>query len=102
MSTQAGRVEAVQTPKTFTACFSVVAMCDPNTLSRVLEPFTKRGLTPTHVYAMRAGADGEAMHIDLQLAGADADTSWRLANDLRGMHLVSTVLTSEKRMAETL
>ena len=49
MSPQAGRVEQAQTPETFTACFSVVAGSDPNTLSRVLEPFTKRGLTPSHV-----------------------------------------------------
>jgi len=100
MSSQAGRAEPAQYPKTFTACFSVVAESDPNTLSRVLEPFTKRGLMPSHVYAMRVAERGDAMHIDLQLAGCDAETSWRLANDLRGLHLVQTVLTSEKRMAE--
>lgn len=102
MSTNAGRAEPVQTPKTFTACFSVVARSDSNTLSRILEPFTKRGLTPSHVYAMRTGETGDAMHVDLQLAGADAETSWRLANDLRGLHLVQKVLTSEKRRAEIL
>lgn len=102
MNAERGRVEPAQTPKTFTACFSVVAECDPHTLSRILQPFTKRGLTPSHVYAMRTGEQDEAMHVDLQLAGADADTAWRLANDLRGLHLVQTVLTSEKRMAETI
>jgi len=100
MSTQAGRVDPAPTPKTYTACFSVVADSDPNTLSRILEPFTKRGLMPSHVYAMRTGASGEAMHVDLQLAGADEDTSWRLANDLRSLYVVKTVLTSDKRMAE--
>ncbi|WNK00089.1 hypothetical protein L2D14_01365 [Thalassospiraceae bacterium LMO-JJ14] len=99
MSTNAGRAEPAQTPKTFTACFSVVAQCDPNTLSRILEPFTKRGLTPSHVYAMRTGETGDAMHVDLQLADADAETNWRLANDLRGLHLVRTVLTSQKSLA---
>ena len=84
----------------FTACFSVVAVSDPNTLSRLLEPFTKRGLTPSHVYAMRTGANGEAMHVDLQLTESDADTQRRLANDLRAVWLVETVLTSEKRHAE--
>jgi len=102
MSPQAGRVEQAQTPETFTACFSVVAGSDPNTLSRVLEPFTKRGLTPSHVYAMRTGERGEAMHVDVHLAGADAETSRRLASDLRGLHLVQTVLTSQKSLAETI
>jgi len=101
MNTQAGRVEPAHNPQTFTACFSVVAGSDPNTLSRVLEPFTKRGLTPSHVYAMRTGECGNVMHVDLHLAGADAETSRRLANDLRGLHLVKTVLTSQKSLAET-
>ncbi|MBO6518686.1 MAG: hypothetical protein JJ900_17460 [Rhodospirillales bacterium] len=100
MSTQAGRPEPAQNPEPFTACFSVVSASDPNALSRVLEPFTKRGLTPSHVYAMRTGERGETLHVDLQLADADAETSWRLANDLRGLYLVQTVLTSEKRAAE--
>ena len=86
---------------TFTACFSVVSEADPNALSRILEPFTKRGLTPYHVYAMRTGPRGETLQVDLQLADADDDTARRIANDLRGMWLVDTVLTSEKRYAET-
>ncbi len=88
------------TPDTFTACFSVVARTDPNTLSRVLEPFTKRGLAPSHVYALRTGDRGAAMSIDLQLADADADTQRRIANDLRAVWLVDTVLTSDKGRAE--
>lgn len=86
---------------TFTACFSVVSATDPNALSRILEPFTKRGLTPCHVYAMCTGQAGETLQVDLQLADADEDTARRIANDLRGMWLVDTVLTSEKRFAET-
>lgn len=87
--------------RTFTACFSVVAESDPATLSRVLEPFAKRGLTPASVYAIRTGKSGEAMQVDLQLADADADTTRRIANDLRRQWLVDTVLTSEKKRAET-
>lgn len=86
--------------ETFTACFSVVAASDPNTLSRVLEPFTKRGLIPSHVYAMRSGARGETLTIDIQYAGADEDTARRLANDMRQVWLVETVLTSEKSTAD--
>lgn len=87
---------------TFTACFSVVSKADPNALSRILEPFTKRGLTLSHVYAMRTGPKGETLHVDLQLTDADDDTARRIANDLRGMWLVDTVLTSEKRYADAI
>ena len=51
---------------------------------------------------MRTGERGEAMHVDVHLAGADAETSRRLASDLRGLHLVQTVLTSQKSLAETI
>lgn len=101
MSSQAGRVVATENPKTFTACFSVVAGSDVNTLSRILEPFTKRGLMPSQVYAMRTGPEMDMMHVDLQLPDADGETSWRLANDLRGLYLVQTVLTSEKELVES-
>jgi hypothetical protein len=102
MNSQAGRLAAVENPKTFTACFSVVASSDANTLSRILEPFTKRGLTPSHVYAMRTGPELDMMHVDLQLPDADGETLRRLANDLRGLLLVQTVLTSEKAQAENI
>lgn len=104
MSTQLGVLTSASQssvlPKTFTACFSVVSESDPNALSRVLEPFTKRGLTPSHVYAVRSGPNGEILHVDLHLAGADSETARRLANDLRGLWLVEKVLTSEKRTAD--
>lgn len=98
MTTQQAAMPA-PTERPFTACFSVTATTDPNTLSRVLEPFTKRGLTPCHVYAMRTG-NGASMQIDLHLADADEEVAWRLANDLRALWLVDAVLTSEKRYAE--
>lgn len=82
--------------KLFTACFSVVAENNPNALSRVLGPFTKRGLSPFHVYAKRTGAAGEDLHVDIHLADADDETARRLANDIRGLWLVRTVLTSDK------
>lgn len=100
MSTQLSRSATAENPKTFTACFSIVASSDPNALSRILEPFTKRGLTPSQVYAMCTGPALEVLHVDLQLQNADAETAWRLANDLRGLYLVQTVLTSEKRHAD--
>ncbi len=98
MTVQAGSPDP--TPAHRTACFSVVAESDPGTLGRVLEPFSKRGLVPSSVYAIRAGRTGEAMHIDLQLAGADPETTRLIANDLRRQWLVDTVLTSEKCRAD--
>ena len=82
--------------KLFTACFSVVAENNPNALSRILGPFTKRGLSPSHVYAKRMGAVGEDSQVDIHLADADDDTARRLAIDIRGLWLVRTVLTSDK------
>ena len=84
--------------KLFTACFSVVAENNPNALSRILGPFTKRGLSPSHVYAKRMGAVGEDLQVDIHLADADADddTARRLAIDIRGLWLVRTVLISDK------
>ncbi len=102
MNTPVGNDMPSHHSKLFTACFSVVAESDPTALSRILEPFTKRGLSPSHVYAMRTGADGETLQVDIHLADADEDTAWRLANDLRGLWLVQTVLTSDKHChAET-
>ena len=102
MNTSAGDKMSSHHPKLFTACFSVVAENDPNALSRILGPFTKRGLSPSHVYAMCTGSDGETLQVDIHLADADEDTAWRLANDLRGLWLVQTVLTSDKHCrAET-
>lgn len=100
MSTPLRETDVSPLSETFTACFSVIANSDPNCLSRVLEPFTKRGLTLSHVYAMRGGRHGETMQIDLQLAATDAETTRRLANDLRAIWLVTNVLTSQKRYAE--
>lgn len=101
MTSSMGASNAPQT-NTFTACFSVVSKTDSNALSRILEPFTKRGLTPNHVYAMRTGDKGETLQVDLQLTNADEDTARRIANDIRGMWLVDTVLTSEKRYADAI
>ncbi len=84
-------------PGAYTACFSVVADVDANTISRVLEPFTKRGLVPGSIYAVRAGRKRESLHIDVQLPDTDAETARRIAHDIRGLYLVDTVLTSEKR-----
>jgi len=81
----------------FTACFFVVAMADPAIMPRLANVFAKRGLTPTTWHSTLA--EGGAVHVDIQLAAASQDLSERLAQDLRQLVLVETVLTSRKQMA---
>lgn len=80
-----------------TACFSVVAAAEPGVMPRVLEVFVKRGLVPDKWLSHVAGRRGEELHIDIQLAGADAALTDRLAQTLRQVVSVRSVLTSEKR-----
>ena len=68
----------------------------PSIAGIILGPLTKRGLSPSHVYAKRTGAAGEDLQVDIHLADADDDTARRLAIDIRGLWLVRTVLTSDK------
>lgn len=68
-------------------------------MPRVLEVFAKRGLVPCTWYSRVAGDNGRELHIDVQLAGADGETTERLACSLRQIVLVQSVLTSEKRSA---
>ncbi len=80
-----------------TACFSVIATTEPGTMPRVLEIFAKRGLVPSRWLSAVAGPRGEEFHIDIQLADADAELVERLAQSMRQVVSVQSVLTSEKR-----
>ena len=81
-----------------TACFSVIATAEPGTMPRVLEIFAKRGLVPARwLSAFASPRDGE-IHIDIQLADADRELAERLAQSLRQVVSVQSVLTSEKRV----
>ncbi len=81
-----------------TACFSVIATVEPGTMPRVLEIFAKRGLVPSRWLSAVAGPRGGEFHIDIQLADADAGLVERLAQSLRQVVSVQSVLTSEKRV----
>ncbi len=80
-----------------TACFSVIATAEPGTLPRVLEIFAKRGLVPSRWLSAVAGPRGGELHIDIQLADADGGLVERLAQSMRQVVSVQSVLTSEKR-----
>ena len=66
-------------------------------MSRVLEVFAKRGLVPSQWHSTLAGRDGEELQIDVQIEGVDAVLAHRLAETLRQVVAVRSVLTSEKR-----
>jgi len=84
-----------------TACFSVIADVEPGALPRVLEIFAKRGLVPSKLLSALAGAQGEELHIDIQLGGVDDGLMDRLAKSISQVVSVRSVLTSEKRMLKS-
>ena len=106
MFTNAGEGQAPsrhQQAQTFTACYAVQAATDPSVMPRLANVFAKRGLTPSGWHLTAAGPNRAgrtaAMHVDIQMAGVDADLAERLAQDLRKVLLVETVLTSRKHTA---
>lgn len=66
-------------------------------MTRVLGIFAKRGILPRQCYSSVCGARGEDLHTDLQVAGLDQPLRERIAESLRQLVEVETVLTSEKR-----
>ena len=81
-----------------TACFSVIAAAEPGAMPRVLEIFAKRGLVPSQWLSTLAGFHSRELHIDIQIEDVDAELSERLAQSLRQVVSVRSVLTSEKRL----
>lgn len=87
------RAFAPKTAKT-TACFSVTAEPEPGVMPRVLELFAKRGLTPS-LWHSRVAQTGE-LTIDLKMDGMEASLARQIAESMRQVWGVSTVLTAEK------
>ena len=75
-------------------CFSVQARAEPGVMPRVVELFAKRGLVPQKWHS---SASGEALTIDVHIAGLDRDLSAYIARCMRQVIGVETVLTSETR-----
>lgn len=63
-------------------------------MPRVLELFAKRGLVPT-VWHSRIGPTGE-LTVDIQVAGMDGGTARYVADCMRAIWGVATVLTADK------
>ena len=60
--------------------------------------FAKRRLVPSKWLGTIAGVHSRELHIDIQLDGVDTELSERLAQSLRQIVSVRSVLTSEKRL----
>ena len=81
-------------PAIGSACFSIVAGCDPGTLPRLLEPFAKRSLMPDRWHSTVSN-DG-ALYVDVQIDGLSRRDADLIAAALRAFIDVQTVLTCRK------
>lgn len=79
-----------------THCYFVHAATDPAVMPAVAGVLAKRGLVPDRLYGTRCGNNGEEMQVDLQVTGLDRDRADLLAQALRRLVCVDTVLLSEK------
>ena len=79
-------------PSTFR--FSLKARSEPGVMPRVLELFAKRGLVPRKWHSVTFGPGGGALKIDLEIDGIEPDSIDYVANCMRGIAGVETVLTA--------
>src|SRR3546814_15418891 len=79
-----------------TTCFSVQAVCEPSVMSRVLELFVKRGLTPTRMIADVSGPDSDTLTIDIQMRGLEPELAGYMARCMRQLAYVDCVLVRER------
>ncbi|HEY9539493.1 MAG TPA: acetolactate synthase small subunit [Kiloniellaceae bacterium] len=79
-------------------CFSILAAAEPGVMPRVLELFSKRGLTPTRWHSDVVGPRGGELSIDIQVHGLDLAAGGYIARCLRQLCHVETVLTSQKHV----
>jgi len=90
------RSTSPERPRERATCFSILAEAEPGVMPRVLALFAKRSLVPLRWHSDRIGRRGEDLSIDLQIAGLDQHTTNYIANCLRQIWGVQTVMTSEK------
>ena len=73
------------------ACFAVTAAASPGVMPRVLEPFAKRGLTPTE---WRSRAVDGRLNIEIRMAGMEPRLAAYIGRCLREIHQVERVLVT--------
>ena len=79
------------------SCFSVSAAVDPSVMPRVLAVFAQLGLIPDKWYSMVGGPGAGKLHIDIQMGRLNGSQVEHLAQSIRRIVLVESVLTSEKQ-----
>lgn len=79
-------------PATFR--FSLKGRSEPGIMPRVLELFAKRGLVPRKFHGATFGPGGSALKIDLEIGGVEPDRVDYMANCMRGIVGIETVLTA--------
>ena len=78
------------------SCFSVSAAIDPSVMPRVLGVFAQLGLVPDKWYSTVNGRDQDEILIDIQMVGLYGSQAEHLAQSIRRIVSVETVLTSVK------
>jgi hypothetical protein len=72
--------------------FFLTAEAECNLLLRVLQSFSRLGVTPYRVHASSEQGTGEEMSLELRIPGADADVAERLASLCRTVVGVRSVI----------
>jgi hypothetical protein len=72
--------------------FFLTAEADCNPLIRVLQCFSRLGVTPYRVHASTEHGTGEEMSLELRIQGADPDVAERLASLTRNILGVRSVI----------
>lgn len=90
---QAADAAFANLPLPETACFAVSALADPGMLHRLLEPFAKRGLVPSAVYARQHGED---LSVDIQIDGLTQTDATMIGRGMRQIFGVDVVLVSQR------
>ena len=74
--------------------FTVKACSEAGVMPRVLELFAKRGLVPREFHSVTFGPCDAALKIDLEIGGIAPEAVEYVANRMRGIMGVETVLTA--------
>lgn len=90
------RLQSTSTRPRSVTCYAVHAHSDPSVLPRVVGVLAKRGLTPDRWVGAAVGPRGEELQIDLQIVGLDPAVAEIVAQEMRKIVRVSSVMMSDK------
>lgn len=99
MSTAASVLPSAPEAHPSTHCFCVVGRAEPSLMPRVVELFAKRGLVPARWHSTLDGPRRDSLVIDLQVEGLEGAAAGLIAECLRQVVSVETVMLSVKGYA---